>query len=87
MAKPLVSLWTKHISDPEQKKKFEDTIRASTTLTQRLLEILEEEERALDQLTMSSQDFDSPAWAYKQAYRMGEKARLKKLRDLFNFAQ
>jgi len=86
LSKPLVSLWTKGITDPEKKDKFEATIRASTTLSYRLLEILEEEERELDKLTMASSDFDSPSWAYKQAYRLGEKARLKKLRDLFSFA-
>ena len=79
--KPLMSVWTKAAKGPEAKAKLEQTIRASTTIVGRLKEILEEEERELDKVIVSA-NFESPAWACKQAFHLGEKARIKKLKDL-----
>jgi hypothetical protein len=85
MAKSLPVVWTKHIQDPEKKKNFEQSVRASTTALGRLLEIIEDEERVLESSSFSLKDFDTPSWAYKQAYINGEKSRLKKLKELIDF--
>lgn len=83
--KPLSLVWTKHLKSDEQKQTFEQSIRASTTIVNRLREILDEEERALDAQTIGVKEFDNPSWAYKQAYRLGEKNRISKLRELLDF--
>lgn len=83
--KGLNTVWTRKISDPKKKEEFEKAIRASTTMAQRLLEILDEEEASLDSSSLSVNEFDNPNWALKQAYLMGDKARIKKLRDLLSF--
>lgn len=75
-------VWSKHIRDPKKKAEFEKTIIASTTMRDRLLEILAEEEAQIDSSACSSKDFENPSWAYKQAFVLGEKAIIKKLRDL-----
>lgn len=80
---PLV--WTKHLKDPDSKQKFEQSLRASTTMAYRLLEILDEEERAIESQSCSVKDFDNPAWAFKQAFHQGEKARIRKLKELLEF--
>jgi hypothetical protein len=85
MAKTLPVVWTKHIKDPDKKQNFESAVRASTTALGRLIEIIDDEERALESSSLTIKDFDDPSWAYKQAYRNGEKARLKKLRELIDF--
>ena len=80
--KKLSVVWTRHLKDESKKEEFEKTIRASTTMAYRLLDILKEEEDALDAKSCSIADFDNPNWALKQAFIMGEKSRIKKLRDL-----
>lgn len=85
MAKTLPVVWTKHIKDPGKKQNFESAIRASTTALGRLIEIIEDEERALESSSLTIKDFDDPSWAYKQAYKNGEKARLKRIKELIDF--
>lgn len=80
-------MWSKHIRDPKKKIEFEKTIIASTTMRDRLLEILTEEEAQIDSSACSSKDFENPSWAYKQAFVLGEKAIIKKLRDLLELKE
>lgn len=82
MSAKLSLVWTRHIRDKEKKEIFEKTILASTTMRERLLEILKEEEEQLDAAAASIKDFENPSWAYKQAFILGDKSRIKKLRDL-----
>lgn len=82
MAKKISLSWTKHLKDEEDKKKLEATIRASTTIVSRLLVILEEEDRSLDK---AATDFENPSWAYRQAYILGQKEALKKIKELIDF--
>lgn len=53
-------------------------------MAQRLKEILEEEERQLE-AGITLKDFEDSSWSHKQAFRLGEKARIKKLKDLLDF--
>ncbi len=53
-------------------------------MAQRLREILEEEERQLE-TAVGLKDFEDPSWSHKQAFRLGERARIKKLKDLLDF--
>jgi len=82
--KTLHLTWTKHLKTKEERERFEKVLRGSSILITRLLQILEEEEQALSNIEVSSQEFDNPSWAYKQAFRLGEKSRIKKLKDLLS---
>ena len=42
---------------------------ASEPLIKRVKEVVEEEIKSLDNITY--EEFDSPSWAYKQAYKLG----------------
>ena len=55
-------------------------IQASEMLIKRINEVIEEEIKRLD--SISSEDFDSPSWAYKQAYKLGLKEGLNRLKKL-----
>ena len=76
------TVWTKHIKDEEKKEEFRKTILASTTMAKRLLEIAQEEYEHLDS---QQTDFDSPSWAAKQAYMLGRKEQIRRLRELLSF--
>jgi hypothetical protein len=82
--KPLSTAWTQHLSGKD-KDDFEVIVRNSTLLLTRLKEIIEESERALHSQSHSVSDFSDPNWSHKQAFRNGELARLKKMKDLIPF--
>ena len=76
--------WFKGIP-PEKKQSFEETIRNSTTVLQQLSNLLDVWEAELDRSESQIADYVSPSWANKQAHRNGDRARLRKLRDLLSF--
>lgn len=53
---------------------------ASEPLIKRIEQVVEEEIKSLG--TITSEEFDSPAWAYKQAYKLGLQEGLRKLTKL-----
>ena len=58
---------------------------ASEMLIKRINEVVEEEINRLD--SISSEDFDSPSWAYKQAYKLGLKEGLNRLKKLIHVSR
>lgn len=80
----MLSAWTKHLKDQELKDEFEKYIRGSKRLLERLDQLLKEEEGNLDHIEMSTKTFDSPNWAYRQAYNNGFRCCLKMLHKLIN---
>ena len=52
----------------------------SELLMKRIQEVVEEEIKSLDNITY--EEFDSPSWAYKQAYKLGLQEGLRKLSKL-----
>lgn len=69
----------------ERRETFEQAIRNSTTALGRLYDLLDEWEKDLDRSETTITDFDSPNWALRQAYRNGDRSRIRKLRDLLSF--
>lgn len=58
----------------EDRKSMEDVIRRASSFIKVVSEKIEEELKQ-----ESDPDFDSPSWAYKQAYQLGYKKGLTKL--------
>ena len=83
--KKLNLVWTKHIKDVEERTRFESNLRNNTLLLGRLRDILQDKLDSLDKEEVSSEDYDSPSWAFKQANRLGRKAEIKSLMDLLEF--
>lgn len=81
----LSTVWTKHIQDPEKKEAFTKAIKASNLGFGRLLELLHEDLKEIERSEQTIADFADPNWAYKQAFRNGEKARLNKIIKLLTF--
>ena len=79
--------WTQHIQDPEDKVHFENKILGSTSVLERLSQILTEEQNLLDRSEMDIKTFDLPNWEYKQAYKNGYRAALEVVKKLINLDQ
>lgn len=82
--KPLSVEWFTGIK-PENKQRFEETIRNSGTMVRQLLALIDKWEAELDTSDCKIADYDTPSWAAKQAHRNGDRSRLRKLRDLLSF--
>ena len=84
MGKGLPVAWFKNV-DPEKRANYEETLRNSSTALSRLYDIVEEKEQTMNSQEVSLSDFDNPSWPYKQAYRNGQKAALKEMKELLAF--
>lgn len=60
--------WFKGMDD-EEKKKFTHILESNTILLDKLTEIVYNIVKEAEDV--SSKDYDSPSWAYKQAHRNG----------------
>lgn len=76
--------WIKHLRTQKERDDFNAILANSTTVLNRLKDILMEEIEELDKAESSISDFESPAWTHKQAYRNGDRARLRKVLDLID---
>jgi hypothetical protein len=79
--------WTQHLKDEEEKARFENTILSSKKVLDRLIQILDEEEQALDRSELDIKSFDHPGWAYKQAFKNGYRSSLGVLKKLIDLDQ
>jgi hypothetical protein len=79
--------WVRHLRDQDSKDKLEQAIRGSVTALSRLLDLLEEQEQALNNQEASTSDFEDPNWSHKQAFRNGQKNQLKEIKKLLAFTK
>jgi hypothetical protein len=81
----MLSVWTQHLrKDPEAKRKFEEYIKNSKQLTDRLDAILKGVEGSIERTETGIKAFDNPNWAYLQAYQNGCKGMLKQIQLLLS---
>lgn len=78
------TVWTAHIKDPEEKIKYERSLRNSKWILDRQQEILEAIERGLNRQERSPKAYDSPNWEYRQAHSNGYQQCLYEIKDLIN---
>lgn len=77
--------WVSDIKDPKKKKEFEDYLRNASLITDKLLKILDDQERSLESIENNIEQFDSPSWSSRQAWINGRKAQIRVIRSLFNY--
>lgn len=77
--------WLKSLHTDKERQDFEEVLRNSTMVVDRLIELLDEWDAELTNKDLKETDFDTPNWEVKQAARIGDRRRIKKLRDLFSF--
>lgn len=76
------TIWTQHLDTEEERVKFEESLRGSRWLLDRLNEILLSLERGLDKQEMSPRAYDEPNWDYRQAHCNGYRQCLQTMKDL-----
>jgi len=79
--------WTKNLKDQDEKSNFENKVKSSRAVLERLSEIIDDQDRAINTTEISINTFDQPNWALKQAYIQGYKARGNKLKLLIDLDQ
>jgi hypothetical protein len=79
--------WTQNLSNPEQIKEFQEYVKGSKRLLQRLEEILDEEETAINKSETTQKSYESPNWAYLQAHKNGFRQCLRIIHTLINLDQ
>ena len=84
MKKNLSIQWTQHLKNDADKATLEATIRHSTGALGRLKQILEDQLAELEK-DGSKSDYEKASWAYLQAHRNGEKAKVRELLSLLSF--
>lgn len=68
-ASDLSVLWTKHLKDEEERKKFKDYVLTSNGVLNRLETILKDKMEMRE--VFKEEDFKSNSWAYEAADRNG----------------
>lgn len=66
--------WTSHISDPEEKVRFQNQIISARPVLERLAQLIKEDESSLDKVELSVKQFEVPNWDYRQAFYNGSRA-------------
>lgn len=83
----MYSKWTSHLDSEDEKQDFRLYVISSKDVLARQKQILDEEELALDRSEISVEQFDSPNWGERQAYKNGYRAALFHLKKLIDLDQ
>lgn len=73
--------WTKGFSDAD-KDSFYLLLKGSTIVLNRLESLIKEYHLSVLSKELKEEEFDTPNWAYKQAYRNGQQAAYNKILQL-----
>lgn len=83
----MISAWTKHIKDPEEKANFEKSIYNAISVLDRLKQIIAEEEQALNRSELDPSVYDKPNWEYRQAHKNGIRQALDRIKKFIDLDQ
>lgn len=83
----MMSMWTKNLKSPEEKDRFENSLKGSKIVLDRLTELLTEEESEIDRSELNVDTYETSNWASKQAHKNGQRASLRKIKNLINLDQ
>jgi hypothetical protein len=77
--------WIRNVRSDKEAQDFEEVLRNHTMVADRLLELLSEWEETLNAKEAKESDFDTPNWDVKEAYRLGQRSTIRRIRDLYSF--
>jgi len=80
----MISAWTKHISDEQEKQQFKNSVLGSKTVLSRLQALLNEMKEDADGIELNTKIYDIPNWDYRQADMNGYKRCLKQISKIIN---
>lgn len=79
--------WTKHLKDPEEKSRFENSILSSKHVLDRLKDMLYEQEEELNRAETDPRNYTVPNWDYRQAHNNGYRQCLSVLKKFVDLDQ
>jgi len=80
------AVWLNHLSEASEQENFKGQLKNNQRIWDRFNAILKLWEEDILRSETTLDDFTG-SWAVKQAYRNGQKANIRKLRDLINFSE
>lgn len=80
----MISAWTKHIADEEEKNKFKSSVLGSKIVLNRLSAILKEVEGDLNSTELNNKIYDVPNWDYRQAHLNGYREAVRTVQKIIN---
>lgn len=83
----MISAWTSNLDTEDEKTKFQRILLSSKTAFDRLKQIIEERENAINSIELGVDIYVKPGWDAIQAHYNGEKAALKSIKTLIDLDQ
>ena len=83
----MYSKWTSHLASAEDKEKFQNHIKGSRDVLDRLIEILDEKEKEYTNMELSISIYDQSNWAERQAHMNGYRSCSQSIRKLIDLDQ
>ena len=67
----MITKWTSHLKTEKEKDDFALEVQGSKRVLDRLLEIINESEKDLNQAEINTKTYEVPNWDYRQAHNNG----------------
>jgi len=83
----MITKWTSHLKNEEEKQNFERDILSAKRVLERLHVIMKEELEGLEQAENSPRNYDTPNWDYRQAHGNGFRSGLAFVNKVINLDQ
>lgn len=80
----MITAWTKNLKDTTEVSKFEDAVKHSGTVLDRLAEIIKEYDTDITNKELNPDIYSTSNWAYLQAHNNGAKAAYNKMLKIIN---
>lgn len=80
----MISAWTKHLQDEEEKKRFQSAVQGSKIVLNRLQALMNEMKDDAETIELNTKIYDIPNWDYRQADMNGYKRCLKQISKIIN---
>lgn len=83
----MISAWTDHLKDPEEKERFKKQVLGSKAVLDRLQVLLNRIDADYDSTELNTKIYDLPNWDYRQADMNGGRRVIKTVSKIINLDQ
>lgn len=80
----MITAWTEHLRDPDEKQRFEEGLKHAKWIFSRLNELLDKIQRGILSTERSPKNYDKPNWEYRQAHANGYLQCLNDIKNIIN---
>lgn len=80
----MISRWTSHLKDEEDKQLFRNSVLGARDVLERLRQMVEEDEEALNYSEANPKSYSEPNWDYRQAHKNGMRQQIYQIKAMIN---